>query len=120
MKPEAIFEVESGLKLSALLVTLSPTVICASPVALAERKVREVREGIGFIPFPHFVHFPQCRLDLGLPRSMLHPLVTPADGAIGLQSSVSLVRRTFTRRPGVGLDRVHQEPRPAAEWRGVG
>jgi hypothetical protein len=51
--------------LAQLLVTLSPSVICASPVALAERravillrKVREVREGIGFIPFPHFVHFP--------------------------------------------------------------
>src|SRR5262252_3695668 len=48
-----------------------------------------------------------------------HPVGTPADGAIGLQSSVPLVRGTFARRPGVGPDRVHQEPRPAAERRGV-
>src|SRR5262249_49580252 len=38
----------------------------------------------------------------------------PADGAIRLQSSVPLVRGTFARRPGVGPDRVHEEPRPAA------
>jgi len=40
-------------------------------------------------------------------------------GAIGLQSSVPLVRGTFARRPGVGPDRVYEEPRPAAERRGV-
>src|SRR5262249_46322827 len=48
-----------------------------------------------------------------------HPVGTPADGAIGLQSSVPLVRGTFARRPGVGPDRVHEEPRPAAERRGI-
>src|SRR5260370_7637340 len=48
-----------------------------------------------------------------------HPVGTPADGAIGLQSSVPLVRGTFARRPGVGPDRVHEEPRPASEPRGI-
>src|SRR6516225_1631714 len=61
---------------------------------------------------------PEQLLSVLLASVLRHPVGTPADGAIGLQSSVPLVRGTFARRPGVGPDRVHEEPRPAAERRG--
>src|ERR1700730_7524318 len=41
------------------------------------------------------------------------------DRATGLQSFVPLVRGPFAGRPGLGPDQLHQEPRPAAERRGV-
>src|SRR5271170_5924299 len=44
-----------------------------------------------------------------------HPIGTTADGTIGLQSVVPLVRGTFARRPGLGPDHVYEEPGPAAE-----
>src|SRR5277367_1005583 len=44
-----------------------------------------------------------------------HPIGTTADGTIGLQSFVPLVRGTFARRPGLGPDHVYEEPGPAAE-----
>src|SRR5262249_13314000 len=48
-----------------------------------------------------------------------HPVGTPADGAVGLQSLVPLVRGAFARRPDLGSDHLHEEPRPTAEWQGV-
>ena len=44
-----------------------------------------------------------------------HPIGTTADGTIGLQSFVPLVRGIFARRPGLGPDHVYEEPGPAAE-----
>ena len=51
---------------------------------------------------------------------LLGALRAPADGAAGLQPAVPLVRRPGRRRPGVGRDGVHQEPRPAARGRDRG
>src|SRR6266542_6568878 len=53
------------------------------------------------------------------PGILRPPVGTPADGAIGLQSLVSLVRGAFARRPDLGPDYLHEEPRPTAERRGV-
>ena len=43
-----------------------------------------------------------------------HPLGTPADRAVELQSVVPLVRGAFARRPDLGPDHFHKEPRSAA------
>ena len=51
---------------------------------------------------------------------LLGPLRAAADGAAGLQPLVPLVRRARRRRPGLGRDGVHQEPRPAARGRDRG
>ena len=46
-----------------------------------------------------------------------HPLGAAVDGAIALQSALSLVRRSRGGRSGVGADGVHEEPGPAAGGR---
>src|SRR3977135_640184 len=48
-----------------------------------------------------------------------HSVGTPVDGTTGLQAFVPLVRGAFAGPPGLGPDQLHQEPRPAAERRGV-
>ena len=51
---------------------------------------------------------------------LLGALGAAAHGAAGLQPPVPLVRRAGRRRPGLGRDGVHQEPRPAARGRDRG
>ena len=49
---------------------------------------------------------------------LLGALGAAADGAAGVRPLVPLVRRARGRRPGVGRERVLEEPRPAARGRG--
>src|SRR6266496_1367738 len=42
------------------------------------------------------------------PGVLRHPVGTPADGAIALQSLVSLVRGAFARQPDLGSDHLHE------------
>ena len=48
---------------------------------------------------------------------LLDPLGAPAYGAVGVQPSVPVVCGAGDRRPGVGRDGVHEEPRASAGGR---
>ena len=56
---------------------------------------------------------------IAAPGVLRHSVGTTADGTIGLQFFVPLVRGAFAGRSGLGPDHLHEEPRPTAEWRSV-
>ena len=93
------------------------------------RKIRElVRDALGELPYsrkalrerrPPVDSAGAATERAAAPGVLRHPVGTPADGAVELQSDVPLVRGPFARRSGLGPDHLHQEPRPAAERGGV-
>src|SRR5690606_8168877 len=48
---------------------------------------------------------------------LFNPVGTPADGAAGLRSAVSLVCRAWRGRAGLGCLDLLEEPGPSARWR---
>ena len=87
-----------------------------SPTARIDRTTFELLPAFGL----HFRRGRFSSFECAAASSVLrHPVGTPAHGAVGLQSLVPLVRWTFARRPDLEPDDLHEEPRSAADRRGI-